>query len=253
LNEGLNDALIESLQAQFNAAADAERAVAQQAYLKSSMPHYGIMAPALHRICRDTFKAEALDAGALNAQEWQATVLGLWRGAQFREERYAALELLGFKPYRKYFGPELLDTLDELIVSGAWWDTVDHIAINFVGHLLAEHPREIQPILERWARDENIWRRRSAILAQLKFKARTDQPLLWRLLQPSLEDSLPNKEFFLRKAIGWALRELSKTDPAAVLDYVASNRERLSGLSKREGLKVLIKQGTVKKNDPRFQ
>ncbi len=233
-----------ALRTAFQAAADPERALGQQAYMKSEMPYYGIPAADMRRLAKAAFSAHPLP----DRESWLATTLALWRGAEFREERYAAIELIGHKPYRPYFTVGLLDVLDELIVSGAWWDFIDPIAINYIGALLADHRAEIQPRLLDWARDENVWRRRSAILAQLKFKDRTDWPLQQRFMAPSLRD----REFFLRKAIGWALREYSKSEPHRVLAYVREHAATLSGLSKREGLKVLLKRGKVSRDDPLF-
>ena len=106
-----------------------------------------------------------------------------------------------------------------MIVTGAWWDYVDQLAGKHMGHLLATHPEDIRPVLLRWAGDDDIWRRRTAILAQLRFKDRTDPGLLFAVIEPSIA----RKEFFLRKAIGWALREYSKTRPDAVTRYVEAN------------------------------
>ena len=125
--------------------------------------------------------------------------------------------------------------IEEMIVTGAWWDYVDQLAAKHMGHLLASHPGDVRPVLVSWATGEDIWRRRTAILAQLRFKADTDTGLLFSAIEASISD----KEFFLRKAIGWALREYSKTAPGVVAGYVADNHHRLSALSRREALKVI--------------
>ena len=128
-----------------------------------------------------------------------------------------------------------------MIVSGAWWDYVDEIAINLIGELLRDHAGFMRGVLLDWTRDADLWRRRSAIIAQLKFKAGTDLELLLAAIEPAME----SKEFFLRKAIGWALREHSKTNRAFVIDFVGRNAANLSGLSKREAFKVMLKRGQV--------
>lgn len=240
-----NLSLISDLKTAFDEASDPARAAGQQAYMKSLMPYYGIVMPELRRLCRSAFKARPLTS----AQEWHATSESLWRQAEFREERYAALELVGFIPYRQFFEPELLDLLEEFIITGAWWDYVDQIAASFVGALLAEYPEAIRPRLQAWSVDDDIWRRRSAIICQIKFKERTD----WALLQSFILPSMAEKEFFLRKGIGWALRAYSRTDPQAVLDFVREHRQALSGLSKREGLKLLLKAEVVTRDDVAFQ
>ena len=236
--------LIDELKSHFERAADPERAAGQQAYMKSAMPYYGIQMPEIRRFCRDTFKANPLASRAI----WIATIEALWWNARRREERYAALELLAARPYQAYRDANLLNLLKSLIVSGAWWDYVDQIAINQVGPLLRDHPQVIRPQLLAWSVDDDIWLRRSAILAQLKFKQDTDWPLLKSFIKPSQGSD----EFFLRKGIGWALREYSKTEPARVLDYVKANHRKLSSLSKREGLKILLKTGAVNRDDPVF-
>ena len=219
------------------AVADPTKAPQQQAYMKSEMPYLGVIAPTQRKVARVIFKAHPLPDSA----RWRDAVLDIWRKARYREERYCAMELAGYKPYRQWLTPQAMPMLEELIVTGAWWDYVDAIAINLVGPILADHPDELTQLLTRWATDDDLWRRRTAILAQLKFKARTDEALLFR----AIESSMDAKAFFLRKAIGWALREYSKTHPDVVIAYVHEHRQRLSPLSKREGLKVLLKQGRV--------
>ena len=120
-----------------------------------------------------------------------------------------------------------------MIVSGAWWDYVDAIATRQLGELLRKYPTRMAAILRKWAIDDDIWLRRSAILAQLNFKADTDLALLYDCIRPSLGRS----EFFLRKAIGWALRQYARTNPDEVLRYVRDHRAELSPLSIREALK----------------
>ena len=223
--------LIATLRERLRAHADPVRAAQQQAYMKSTIPNLGIVAPTLRRTCIDTFRDHELT----DADAWQATVLALWRTFTHREERHAAVELLRFRPYQRWYSLDLLPLLEELITTGAWWDFVDSIAPSVVGSLLRAEPAAMRRVLKRWSTHDDFWLRRSAIIAQLKFKADTDVSLLFKLMEPSLE----SKEFFLRKAIGWSLREHSKTDADAVIDYVRRNEARLSGLSRREALKVI--------------
>jgi 3-methyladenine DNA glycosylase AlkD len=124
---------------------------------------------------------------------------------------------------------------EELIVTGAWWDYVDDIAAHRVGPILAREPTLMKRKMLSWSRSDNLWKRRTAILCQLGLKAQTDRGLLYACIEPSL----PSPEFFLQKAIGWALRQYARTDPAAVRIYVRSRGERLSSLSRREALKHL--------------
>jgi 3-methyladenine DNA glycosylase AlkD len=122
---------------------------------------------------------------------------------------------------------------EEMIVTGAWWDFVDVIASHQLGDILRAEPRRMKPLMRRWATDRDMWKRRAAILCQLGFRRETDLDLLYACIEPSLE----SKEFFLRKAIGWALRQYAWTDPREVRRYVTANRERLSPLSVREAMK----------------
>jgi 3-methyladenine DNA glycosylase AlkD len=123
--------------------------------------------------------------------------------------------------------------LEEMIVTGAWWDVVDTLAGDNLGQILRAEPRRMKPLMRRWARCPDMWKRRSAILCQLKFKRDTDLQLLYDCIEPNL----PHKDFFIRKAIGWALRQYAWTDPKEVRRYVKGNKDRLSPLSVREALK----------------
>ena len=200
-----------------------------QAYLKSAMPYYGVYAPLQKDLWRRVFRARLL----IDEAVWRATVLELWRTARFREERYAAIALTGERAYAPYQTLDALPLYEELIVTGAWWDYVDVIAGKRVGALLDRFPRDMKPVLRAWSRSADLWKRRAAILAQLGFKQDTDLRLLYACIEPNLAD----REFFIRKAIGWALRQYAWTDPKEVRRYVRANRARLSGLSLREALK----------------
>ena len=220
----------ESVIAALRDAADPARAPQQQAYMKSDMPFFGVAVPQCRRIAGAVFKALPLP----DARAWEAAILDLWRNAAHREERYAAIELLLFRPYARWLEPARLPLVEELVVTGAWWDYVDAIAGRGVGAMLAAHPRPMKAALREWAHDDDIWKRRTAILAQLRARQATDTELLADTIRPSIGEA----EFFLRKGIGWALREYSKTDPDWVTAFVRSHAG-LSTLSRREALKHL--------------
>ena len=200
-----------------------------QAYMKSRMPYLGVQTPQLRKSVKAVFAGHPLSSFA----EWRDTILEIWRHAKYREERYAAIALVGYGPYRAFRTLEALPIYEEIITSGAWWDFVDAIATRQLGDLLRENPAQMAPLLRRWAVDEDIWKRRSAILAQLNFKTETDLDLLYDCIRPSIGAS----EFFLRKGIGWALRQYARTDPREVLRFVRQHESQLSPLSKREALK----------------
>jgi 3-methyladenine DNA glycosylase AlkD len=160
-------------------------------------------------------------------------VLALWHGAQFREERYAAIALTGIHAARPFQQMDALAMYETMIVSGAWWDYVDNIAGQRLLMLLQNDPAPMKRAMLDWSSDADMWRRRSAILCQLGAKTATDLDLLYACIAPSLG----SKEFFLRKAIGWALRQYACTDAQEVRRYVAAHDADLSPLSKREALK----------------
>jgi 3-methyladenine DNA glycosylase AlkD len=211
------------------AVAEPERAAPMQAYAQSDLPFLGVTAVPLRRVCREVFA----DLDLRSAAAWRRAVLGLWRGARFREERYGAIELAGVRRFDPFQDLAALPMYEEMIVTGAWWDLVDGIAGHRLGLLLRRFPREMRKEMLAWSRSDDLWKRRSAILCQLTFKKATDLDLLYAVIEPALG----SKEFFLRKAIGWALRQYAWTNPGEVCRYVREHEEDLSPLSKREALK----------------
>ena len=231
-------ALTATIARELETLADPERAVQQQAYMKSAMPYAGIGATPLRQLCRRVFKAQP----PADADAWLDAAADLWRKATVREMRYAAIELLNMPRFKKaWLSPDAVPLIREMVETGAWWDYVDNLAGNVMGDLLRRFPDQITPLLYAWAEDDHLWVRRTAILAQLKFHEATDEALLVHAIEGSLHD----KDFFARKAIGWALRQHSRTNPQMVIDYVNEHRDVLSPLSKREALKLLLKDGTV--------
>lgn len=222
-------ALAQRIRAGLEAIADPARAPAMQAYMKSAMPYLGVSSVPRRVLCKELFAGLAWPSIA----EWQADVLAIWRGAEFREERYCALELTGIRAARGFQRMAALPLYEELIVTGAWWDYIDEIAGQRLLAILRGEPEAMKRAMLEWAVDDNMWKRRSAILCQLNAKGETDPPFLYACIAPSL----PSKEFFLRKAIGWALRQYARTDPAEVARYVKEHETRLSPLSRREALK----------------
>lgn len=223
---------VESIRAALAANADPERAIGQQRYMKSAMPYRGLTLPQLRSVLRPLFAAR-IDIEA----DWAASALRLWDEAAYREERYAAIALLRHRHYRSWAvsQPYLL-LYRHLVQTGAWWDLVDEIAAHLVGGVLAANRAAATEVMLDWARDPDLWVRRTAILSQLRHRDETDRALLMACIAPSLND----RDFFARKAIGWALREYSKAGDAAanwVVETVASLGDELSPLSRREALK----------------
>jgi 3-methyladenine DNA glycosylase AlkD len=218
-----------AVRAELAKAAVPEKAPGMQAYMKSSMPYLGVPATPLRAACKAAFARFAFDS----AEAWRAAALALWRDARHREERYAAIELTGDRRARELQTLDALPMYEEMIVTGAWWDYVDPIASRRIGGLLERWPRDMKKTMRAWSRSDDLWKRRTSILCQLHFKEATDLDLLYACIEPSID----RREFFLRKAIGWALRQHAWTDAGEVTRYVAANEARLSGLSRREALK----------------
>jgi 3-methyladenine DNA glycosylase AlkD len=221
--------LIEDVRQSLRELADPDKAPAMQAYMKSAMPYYGVPAPLTKRV----FAQVLHDHPVADRESWLATVRALWQEATHREERYAALALAGHKHYLAYQDPETLELYRELIVTGAWWDFVDTIASHRVGPILRSHHEEVCPTVVGWSTDPDMWLRRTSIICQLGARDSIDLDLLTECIEPNLAD----REFFIRKAIGWALRQHAWIDAAWVQDYVRRNQDRLSPLSRREALK----------------
>lgn len=227
----MSDLLLDRLRAALGAVAEPERAPAMQAYMKSAMPYLGVPTAPRTAVSKALFR----DLTWPDAATWQSDVLGLWRGAIFREERYCAIDLTGVRAARGFQTMAALPMYEEMIVSGAWWDYVDAIATSRLWLILQADKAKMKAAMLDWARGEDMWKRRGAILCQLPAKTETDRYFLMACMAPSLA----SKEFFLRKGIGWALRQFARTDPGWVRAYVMDHEAVLSPLSKREALKHL--------------
>ena len=220
--------LLTRLRAEMRADADASRAAGMQAYMKSTMPYHGLKLPHVRAISRRVFAGQQFPT----CDDWRAAVLALWREARYREERYAAIGLAGDRRYAHCRTVGALPMFEEMIATGAWWDYVDEIA-HLIGEMLRAHPQEMTSVMRAWSTDENMWKRRVAIICQISFKRDTDLRLLYANIEPNLAD----RSFWIRKAIGWALRAYAWTDPEEVASYVRDHQHLLSGLSRREALK----------------
>lgn len=223
-------ALVDAARTALRAAADPEAAEPMRAYMKSEMPFLGVPKPARTAALKPVFAEHRIVDGV----SWRSAVLTLWDGAEFREERYAAVTLAQLKPYAGYATePDATDLYDHLIVTGAWWDFVDEVAIRSVGPVLRAHPAAVTPTIRGWAHDADRWRRRTAVICQIGSKAAIDTDLLAETIEANLADT----DFFLRKGIGWALRQHARLDPGWVRRFVAAHDGELSPLSRREALR----------------
>jgi 3-methyladenine DNA glycosylase AlkD len=220
--------LVETVRADLHAAADPVRALQMQAYMKSTMPYLRVRVPDVRRIVRVAARVRPL----ATTDALAGTAAALWREAAYREERYAATALLGVPAARPLRTTELLPLYHEMITTGAWWDHVDEVA-HRIGELLVAYPAEMRPTLSAWARDPDRWLRRAAVICQVGLRSATEA----ELLSDAIGANLGDRDFFLRKAIGWALRDYSRTEPDWVRAFVATRE--LSPLSRREALKHL--------------
>lgn len=215
---------VEAVRAGLRELADPAKAPEMQAYMKSDMPFLGVQKPRRVALLKSLPVLSDRD-------EWLDAVQTLWREATYREERYVALAVSGD---RRFQSVELMPWFDEMIVTGAWWDYVDEIASKRVGPLLRSTPDVVRPLMLKWSTDADRWRRRTSIICQLGSKGATDVELLSATIDANADDP----DFFLRKGIGWALREFAKTEPGWVRAFVDA-RPGLSPLSRREALKHL--------------
>jgi 3-methyladenine DNA glycosylase AlkD len=196
------------------------------AYLRHQFPCLGINHPRLDALLQ-----------RLPAPEPEVKIdyaLACWELPE-REYQYAALRRLRSGAGR--LSPDRLPDLEKLIVTKSWWDTVDELATNVVGPMVLAHPALVAE-MDRWLESENIWLARTAILHQERWKARTDAERLFAYCLRRAGD----REFFIRKAIGWSLRSYAATDPSAVARFVHDHESLLSGLSKREALREAQRQ-----------
>ncbi|MDQ0058492.1 DNA alkylation repair protein [Paenibacillus harenae] len=206
--------------------ADPEQAGPMEAYMRNQFPFLGIRNPERQALTRELWKAHPLPKG----DELRETALQLWNLPE-REFHYTAMSLL--EKYGKQAGEGHIEVLEKLVTQHSWWDTVDFIASHLIGRQLSQYPELVRDYPDRWINSDRLWLRRSAILFQLKYKHSTD----FDRLEGYIERCKGESEFFIRKAIGWALREYAKTDAAAVRRYVAS--AGLSPLSEKEAMKHL--------------
>ncbi|MCB0782613.1 MAG: DNA alkylation repair protein [Flavobacteriales bacterium] len=194
--------------------------------MKDIAPFFGLKTP----LRRQLLKEHIATFGMPRVDELPDVVRSAY-ACEEREMHYVAMDLL--VKVAKKLGPEHLPLLEELITTHSWWDTVDAYAANVVGVILKKHPQTIGDWNERWIRSSDMWLNRTAILFQLKWKQDTDEEMLFS----NCAQHAAHSDFFIRKAIGWALRAYAETAPEAVQAFVATHT--LSPLSKREALRKL--------------
>jgi len=221
--------LVTALRDGLAALGDGTRAPGMQAYMKSALPFRGVSTPQRRRLVGDVIAALGPPP---DRASWEAAVDELWDGASYREERYVAVDLCRHRSARAWQDAAAVARYDHLVVTGAWWDHVDAVAIALIGPILRADRGAVEPVVRRWIGDPDPWRRRTAIIVQNDAKGATDTDLLADAILGSIDD----RDVFVRKGIGWALREHARTDPSWVRAFVAAHADRLSPLSRREAL-----------------
>ena len=220
----MNTYPLDKLEAKFRDSADPERAFQMKKYMKDRYPFFGIQANPRRVICSEFLKEYGLPEKEILFD----VIRQLWEKEE-REFHHFGAELAN--RFKKNIEENDLEMFRWILVHKSWWDTVDFIAANLVGNYFRVFDQQAETVMNDWLDSGNMWLQRTTLIFQLKYKKATDVKLLSRQIN-ALRYS---KEFFIRKAIGWSLREYSKTDPVWVSDFVS--KTQLSPLSTREALK----------------
>lgn len=226
--------LVEFVQKHLKAKRNAVKAKEMAAYMKTDMPFYGVQKPERELIYKQIKK----DFKPANIKEYEQGVRALWE-LDHREEKYTALTLACQND--EFITSKSMPLFEDLIREGAWWDFVDVIAIDLVGRAFLKERKLLRPVMYEWIEDDDFWIRRTAIISQNKHKTETDEKQLFHHCLAQAHE----KEFFIRKSIGWALRNYSYVEPKNVKRFLNANKDRLSPLSYREGAKQLMRKGLV--------
>jgi 3-methyladenine DNA glycosylase AlkD len=216
---------IEQLTALFEEHRNDDNAGPMRKYMKDHFPFLGIKSPLRKELEKQFFK----ETGILKEEFNKDFVVGLWEKDE-REYQYTAITYTG--KFIKKLPKDAIQFLERLITTKSWWDSVDSIS-PLVGELARKYPELVEETINHWSVDDNYWLRRVAILFQLKYKQQTNEALLYDYMVKNAD----SKEFFIQKAIGWALREYSKTNSGSVRAFIEGNQ--LAPLSIREGSKYL--------------
>ena len=215
----------ENLSAAMTTRADPQKAAPMKAYMRGQFEYLGIPTPARRDICKPYFKAAKSDTRV----DWMF-IDRCWKEPR-REFQYIAVDYL--TQMKQLLSPADVPKIKKLITTKSWWDTVDGLDV-VVGHIAAQF-KEVKQTLLEWSVDKNFWLRRAAIDHQLLYRDKTDTKLLEKIIVNNLEQT----EFFINKAIGWSLREYSKTNPDWVKDFVNKYNNKLAPLSVREASKYI--------------
>jgi 3-methyladenine DNA glycosylase AlkD len=234
-----SEELVAFVAARFRELGDPEVAAGQAAYMygkrfqamypgESGDPHYGVKSAGIKAVRREVRERFPIDT----ADAYLTAVTTLWE-LPHREEKYLAVGVA--QSSTDLISIDRVPLYRRLVVEGAWWDLVDGVAANCVGGVLLRRREVMKPVIERWIDDEDLWVRRTALLAHLTHKAATDEAQLFDHCRRRMHE----KEFFIRKAIGWVLRQYARSAPDAVRAFALEHRDQMSRLSVREATKHL--------------
>ncbi len=220
---------IEDLEKILHHKSNRELAIPMENYMKNNFPFLGIKNQSRKAILKPLWSEYKEEIKS----NLRSITLALFDKKE-REFHYCAMEII-FKEINKKFVREDIQLIEKLITKKSWWDSVDFLAKYLLGNYLLQFPDETYPVIERFSASENMWLNRSAIIFQLSYKEKTD----FYLLKSECEKHKTSKEFFIQKAIGWALRDYSRFNPNGVHNYV--NSTNLKPLSQREALRLILK------------
>ncbi|NCC72479.1 MAG: DNA alkylation repair protein [Sphingobacteriia bacterium] len=224
--------IILSLTAEYERFRDEAGARQQKAYMRNQFEFFGINSPDRRQIYREILSRFRV----ISQTDIEPIIREIWRLPE-REYQYFGMHLAD--KFISKADHHFLKTIELMITCKSWWDTVDMVASHVAGTFFSRFPGLIYPVISQWMESGNIWLQRSSVLFQLRYKGKTDTDLLFRLIR----ELTPHEDFFIRKAIGWALREYSKTNPQLVIDFVRN--EPLSPLSRKEALKVILRKNSA--------
>ena len=207
-------------------------AIPMKKYMRDKFEFYGIKSPE-RKLIYARFKKE----NGLIPHDEKGTIIHWCWEAEQREYQMFGMEFMGKSAKKE--AEDIIGLYEYMIVTKSWWDTVDYIASNLVGVYFKKFPEKIAEVTSKWMESENIWLQRTCLLFQLKYKKNLDTILL----EGFISELKYSKEFFIQKAIGWILREYSKTNPGYVVNYIKENQ--IASLSKREGLLYIKKRQLV--------
>ena len=222
--------LADQLEAELRVLGTAERAAQEKRYLKSDLEHLGVTVPALRKVVVAMLRTQP----DLDHDDVLGLARALWK-KPIHERRAAAVEVLEF--FKHLLRPMDIDLVEELLRESRGWALVDNLAASVAGDLVERFPKKLATVLDRWAKDGDFWLRRSALLALL-LPLRRGQGDFDRFCGYA-DGMLAEKEFFIRKAIGWVLRETAKKTPERVVAWLLPRAARASGLTVREACKPL--------------